>query len=127
MWRRLRHHPCRVTDEDSVRLKLESIADAAQPIRGNYRLFAYANAKHRRRSGASAPCPACMGCAGRARGIAVSPDDITNWDAPPEGVYGVTETAVYRPGLRERDWPPRTAHGERCRWPPPLDRFFSHR
>jgi hypothetical protein len=34
-------------------------------------------------------------------GIAVSPDDITTWDLPPAGVYGVTETMVYQPGWWE--------------------------
>jgi len=30
-------------------------------------------------------------------GVAVSPDDITHWDGPPNGVYGHKETSLYRP------------------------------
>ncbi|HEV8631009.1 MAG TPA: carboxypeptidase-like regulatory domain-containing protein [Thermoanaerobaculia bacterium] len=31
-------------------------------------------------------------------GIAVSPDDLTRWDLPPAGVYGLAEDMAYRPG-----------------------------
>lgn len=41
-------------------------------------------------------------------GNTVSPDDITKWDLPPGGVYGITETAQHRPGewQREYRWTP---------------------
>ena len=31
-------------------------------------------------------------------GTAVSPDNLTQWDLPPGGVYGLTETLAYNPG-----------------------------
>jgi hypothetical protein len=39
-------------------------------------------------------------------GFAVAPDDITHWDLPPAGVYGLTEEIAYRPGeyLRVHRW-----------------------
>ncbi|HSK78167.1 MAG TPA: carboxypeptidase-like regulatory domain-containing protein [Thermoanaerobaculia bacterium] len=35
---------------------------------------------------------------GPSLGTAVSPDNLTQWDLPPGGVYGLTETLAYRPG-----------------------------
>lgn len=32
------------------------------------------------------------------QGTAVSPDNLTQWDAPPGGVYGLTENMAYNPG-----------------------------
>jgi hypothetical protein len=40
------------------------------------------------------------------QGTAVSPDDLTQWDAPPGGVYGLTEHMAYNPGeyVRVHRW-----------------------
>jgi hypothetical protein len=35
-------------------------------------------------------------------GTAVSPDNLTQWDLPPGGVYGLTETLAYQPGAYVR-------------------------